>query len=66
MALAALVAGLIPLAPASNAEEPPREAVLDRVQALEQELALLKRKLEVQEETAALKPPSPGRARHIC
>jgi phosphate-selective porin OprO/OprP len=60
LVLAAL--GLILAASARIASADPqteRGEVLDRVQALEQELAVLKRKLEVQEETAATKPAQP-------
>ncbi len=58
--LAALGLGLaLGAARNASAEDPNSSAVLDRVQALEQEIALLKRKLEVQEETAASKPPQP-------
>jgi phosphate-selective porin OprO/OprP len=56
---AALGLGLTTVTPIASAQDQNRTEVLDRVQVLEQELALLKRKLEVQEETAASKPPAP-------
>lgn len=59
LVLAALGLMLSGQARIASAEDPDRSEVIDRVQALEQELALLKRKLEVQEETAASKPPAP-------
>jgi len=59
LVLAALGLVLAAHAPIASAQATDRVEVLDRVQALEQELALLKRKLEVQEEATAAKGPSP-------
>jgi len=57
IALGALLLGWLP-APAPRAQED-RAALEQRVDELEHELALVKRKLEVQDETAASKGPQP-------
>ena len=57
-ALAALALGM-GTAPRAGAQETDRTALEQRVQQLEQELALLKRKIEVDDEAAASKGPQP-------
>src|SRR5262245_18290069 len=56
--LAALLLG-VPAGGAAATDTPEKEAVLERVEALEHELALLRRKLEVQDEATAARVPQP-------